>query len=261
MRNQCTDVTLTTVFVPASLRSLTVAALFLFGCQRHTSPTIFVDPALAPLVPADTVFIAGVRVQQLPRRPKLTVVEKFVHESGVDVGKDLWEVLIPSNGKDTWVMLRGKFSEMGMEPRVDKEGAKRLNYKGYPILGDDRMAVLFLNPTTAVAATPVALRRIIDNRETGAGIPQALQTQIRTIPSSNQAWFAGDLPDIGQIAGGVEFRSGVNPRLTATGEQKFAEMSRRLFDGVQVRENGPRVQVTLDVPYQRLDDLIGLFNP
>jgi hypothetical protein len=248
------------VLVPANLRSLTVAALFLSGCQKHTSTTIFVDPALAPLVPAETVFIAGVRVQQLPHRPKLTVVDKFAHDSGIDVGENLWEVLMPFDGKNVWVMLRGKFSEMGMEPRINKEGAKRLNYKGYPILGDDQMAVLFLNPTTAVAATPVALQRIVDNRETGAGIPQALQAQIQNIPPSNQAWFAGELPEIGPIAGGIDFRSGLNPRLTATGEQKFVEMLHRLFDGVQVQQSGTKIRVTLDVPYQRLDDLIGLFS-
>jgi hypothetical protein len=261
MRNQCTDVTLAAVRVAVCPRFLTLAVL-VCGCQRHTSPTVFVDPALATLAPRDTVFIAGLRIQQLPQQPKSNLAEKFARESGIDITRNLWEVLIPSDGKTTWIMLRGKFSEMGMEPRVDKEGAQRLSHKGYTILGDDQMAVLFLNPTTAVASTPAALRRIIDNRDAGAGIPASLQAQIKDIPSTNQAWFAGRLPDVGEVAGGIDFRSGATPRLTvrartAAEAQRLAEMLRRLFDGVEVDD----AHVKLNVPSNRLDDLISLFSP
>lgn len=148
-----------------------------------------------------------------------------------------------------------------MEPRVNKDSARRFSYKGYTILGDEHMAVLFLNPTTAVAATPSGLRRIIDNRDTGAGIPAALQARINEISSSNQAWFAGMLEDIGQIAGGIDFRSGANAQLTANATtefeaQKFADILRRLFDGVEVNNRF----VKLAVPAKRLDDLISLFS-
>jgi hypothetical protein len=250
------------VHVPPNLRSFTVAALWVCGCQKGTSPTVFVDPALATLVPANAVFVAGVRLQQLNRRPKLTVVDRFAHESGIEIGENLWEVLIAWDGKADWVMLRGKFSEMGMEPRVHKEGAERFRYKGYTILGDDRMAVLFLNPTTAVAAAPRALWRIIDNRDIGTGLPQPLQAHIKGIPSANQAWFAGKLREVGDIAGGIDFRSAINPRLTATASthaeaERFAETLRRVFDGVQVEDK----QIMLEIPVNRLDDLVALLSP
>ena len=123
--------------------------------------------------------------------------------------------MIPSDGTTTWVMLRGKFAEMGMEPRVNREGAQRLGYKGYTMLGDERMAVLFLNPTTAVAASAAGTTPHHRQPRAGTGIPAWLQAQINNIPSTNQAWFAGVLPEIGQIAGGLDFRSGGDVRLTA----------------------------------------------
>ena len=254
------------VRVFATLRFLIVVALLLlYGCQKRTSPTIFVDPALATLVPTDTIFIAGVRVEQLPTTPSLAIVENFARDSGIDPRKNLWEVIVPSDGKTTWVMLRGKFAEMGMEPRINKEGARRVSYKGYTMQGDERIAVMFLNPTTAVAADPDALRSIIDNREKTTGIPRWLEQQVAGIPASNQAWFAGKLQGTGQVAGGIDFQSGANPRLSVTTKtraeaQRFAELLRRLFDGVHVEEGGQGGRVNLDIPVQRLNDLISLFS-
>src|SRR5262245_2888517 len=105
------------------------------GCKRQPAPTIVVDPALAMLVPADTVFIGGIHVQQLQPTPiyqryfreaKLSLVEQFARNTGISVQKDPWEVVACSDSKTTWVMLRGKFAEMGLEPRISREGAQRL---------------------------------------------------------------------------------------------------------------------------------------
>jgi hypothetical protein len=246
-------------------------AVLLCGCGKQTSPSVFVDPALATLVPSDTTFIAGARVQQITHTPfyerfvasrKLPLIEAFARESGIDPRKDLWEVLIPTDGKTTWVMLRGKFTEMGMEPRVNREGAQRLRYKGYTILGDEQMAVLFLNPTTAIAAPEPALRAIIDNRDKGTGIPRWLQDRIRKIPSTNQFWFAGR-QSIGDVTGAIDLRSGVNGEILITADSegdaqklKAALLGPSKGSGITAGSEGAKLNVNVAAPPERMEEVV-----
>jgi hypothetical protein len=99
------------------IRRVVVTCLLvaLAGCRPKPAPIVLVDPALAILVPPDAVLLAGVRMKQL-------------RESGIDPRKDVWELLITSDGKDTVVMARGKFSELGMEPKLEREGVRRFAY-------------------------------------------------------------------------------------------------------------------------------------
>jgi hypothetical protein len=146
---------------------------------------------------------------------------------------------------------------MGLEPRVSREGAQRLGYKGYTMLGDEQMAVLFLNPTTAVAAPAPALRHIIDNRDKSTGIPTWLQAKINTIPSTNQVWLASAV-----VSGGMDLRSGVNGRIevqTNSGgdAMKLANTFRKkLKDHVQVHSRGSNLEICIEMPADRIGDLL-----
>jgi hypothetical protein len=251
-------------------------SIVLCGCSRQSSPTVFVDPALATLVSPDAVFIAGIRVQQVQATPfyeryirsgKIPAAEEFAVQTGLDVHKDLWEVLIAFDGSNRWVMLRGKFTEMGMEPRINKAGAGRMGYKGYTMLGDESMAVVFLNPTTAVAASVSGLRKIIDNRDKTTGIPARLSEKITSISSKNQVWFAGDLSKLGamgEIVGGIDFRSGMEGYINLTA--KSAGDARRLLDavgqpeGIKVQNDGSAVALTFGLPIDRVDTLVDLIR-
>jgi hypothetical protein len=154
-------------------------------------------------------------------------------------------------------MLRGKFADMGLEPRVSREGAQRLGYKGYTMIGDEQMSVLFLNPTTAVASSTQGLRQIIDNRDKTTGIPAWLQAKIDTIPSTNQVWLAGAI-----VTGGVDFRSGVNGRIEVQTSSdadavKLANAFReKLKDHVQVHTRGSPLEIRIDMPADCLDDFL-----
>lgn len=184
------------------------------SCRRQPSPTVFVDPALAVLVPPDTVALAGVRMKQLSETPlyerwiekgRVGVVEDFRRRTGLDPTKDLWEFLIANDGKNTVVLIRGKFSDMGQEPDLRIEGATRSRYKSYTIIGTDDYGVLFLNPSTAAAGHVAQLKLLIDRRNDVTALPTALEARIKKIPSTNQAWFvanlAGRVPDLGGEAG------------------------------------------------------------
>jgi hypothetical protein len=230
------------------MRLLTVClfALFIVACKPKPSATIVADPGLMTLVPSDTVFLAGIRMEPLRSTPvyqkyvaqqKIEWVEEFRKETGLDPTKDLWEFLITSNGKDTAVFTRGQFSEMGMEPKLKREGIQRMGYKGYTLLGDEANAVAFINSSTAIVARTPYVKTLIDRRGTGAsGAPKWLMDRVKQIPSTNQLWFtgAGDVPtisrkDAGNMAnlnmliervqsftGGMDFRTGAKTHVEAT---------------------------------------------
>ena len=62
-------------------------------------------------------------------------------------------------------MVRGKFSESGMEPRLEWEGSTRSSYKGYLMVTDENAAVTFMNSTTAVAGPPARVKEVIDSQK------------------------------------------------------------------------------------------------
>ena len=157
------------------------------------------------LVPADTVTLAGVRFDHLRQTPfyqKLLAIGpsgglgRFLWEAGLDPNADLWEGLIVWNGKDAAVMLRGKFSAMGLEPNIERSGVQRMPYKGYMLIGDEQLAVTFLNPSTAAAGRAAILRSILDHRSESTGLPKRLEERVKTIEPENQFWAVaiGGLP-------------------------------------------------------------------
>jgi len=140
---------------------------------------------------------------------KLPWLEGFVKDTGLDPRQDLWEFLAVSNGKDAVLMARGKFSPMGLEPKLERAGVPRTPYKGYTIIGDERVAVAFTNATTAIAGKASALRAIIDQRSKSGGIPAPLLDQLKSVPPGSQVWFVSqqgfkrlpvDLPKSGALA-------------------------------------------------------------
>lgn len=190
-----------------------ISILFLFsllvaGCRPKPSPTILIDPALITLVPADTIFLAGARMEPIRStevykkyvlNQKIEMLDEFTKKTGMDPRSDLWEFLIAGNGKDTMVMARGHFEEMGMEPKLAIEGAQRFVYKGFTLLGDETRAVVFTNSSTAVAGPTEVLRRLIDHRtHPDSGAPKWLTERAAVIPSTNQIWF------VGSVAGQME---------------------------------------------------------
>lgn len=169
------------------------------SCGPGIPPHVPIDPALASLVPSDTVMLIGARIDQLSETQLFhqlisaglpEQVQPLVDNTGLDPTEDLWELLAASNGKTGVLMVRGKFSQSGMEPRVDWEGSRRMPYRGYLMIGDDESAVLFVNTTTALLGPPELLRSIIDGREDSAGISPALLEKVESIEYGNQIWMA-----------------------------------------------------------------------
>lgn len=173
-----------------------------FACVRRQTTGIFVDPAFGPLIPPDTKYMAGVRLDKLRETPlfkrlnnRLDLdrrLDVFSERTGLDPRKDLWYALIASNGTDTLVLARGRFTVGEMEPKLGSLGNTRTKYKDYTLIGKPETSVVFINPGIAAAGTQAQLRRLIDNRSNWSQVPPALAEKLKTMPVEDQLWAVSD---------------------------------------------------------------------
>jgi hypothetical protein len=182
------------------MRALLVALAFLAlpACQPKKSESLRIDPSLESMVPSGTVFIAGADIdairdtpvyQKLLGRMPLPQLDEFTRQTGLDPRKDLSRVISCTDGKQSLLMARGKFNVGELEKRLESRGAKAFTYKNHNLFGDERMAIFFMNASTAIAGTPPELRSLLDGTG-GRGVPAALRDLIRTIPANDQIWAA-----------------------------------------------------------------------
>lgn len=180
-------------------RVLAVALLAALGaCQARKPGLLHIDPALESFVPADTVFVAGANLdqirgtsvyQKLLSRVPLPQLDDFARQTGLDLRKDLSQILSCSNGKRGLLMARGKFNRSDLEKRLEQQGAKPIPYKDHRLFGSENQAIAFLNDSTAIAGPAAELRSIIDGRTT-AGLPAPLRDLLRTLPQNDQIYAA-----------------------------------------------------------------------
>jgi hypothetical protein len=182
---------------PAFLVAASVAFL-LVGCTSAPPPGPKIDPALAGLIPSNTVIMAGTRIEALKRAPvyekflahrSLPQIDDFATRTGVNPQKDLWELLYVSNGKSSAVMGHGMFSDEG-EPKLQQRGDNRFGYKGFNLVGNERTAILLISPTVLGMGDTDELRAVVDAREKSAGPPPAMAALIGRIPPGAQFWAA-----------------------------------------------------------------------
>ena len=69
-----------------------------------------------------------------------------------------------------------KILRNGNGTRSKKTGAMRISHKGVSVIGDERGAVAFLNPTTAIAGPVNAIKKALDERNSNTGVPDAART-------------------------------------------------------------------------------------
>jgi hypothetical protein len=204
-----------------------LAVLMIDSCVPHKRGAVFIDPSLETLIPPDTIFIVGANVDKIKDTPvyqkllkdlELAPLEDFTKRTGIDPRKDLWQVISVSNGKTALLLARGKFSTE-MEPHLQSEGAQRIGYKGYTLLGNEQGAVLFVNTSTAVAGSTEELKRLIDRRSQAAnGLPAALREQINALSPDDEIWAATvgglsnlglQLPENSNLSSALQFLQGI----------------------------------------------------
>lgn len=248
------------IAVRAAVVSL-VLSLSFAGCKREAK-FARVDAALAPLIPPDAAGLACLRLDKLKDTPfyakyvdgrKIPMLEKFAEETGLDLRKDVWELLLVmrSGGKPPVVLIRGKFGgKFGLEPEINKPGIQRMNYKGYNIIFAEGPAVMFMGPGAAVAGRIEDLKLVIDNRDNPKwSTPHRLLELVGTLPGSAQVWMATEdggallpglpedgeysnyvrmLKSLGVATAHVDLRQGVD--MSADGRYPNDQAARQMHD-------------------------------
>jgi hypothetical protein len=190
-----------------------IAAVVLAACSANRqSEGVFLDPALATLIPADTILMVGTRVDLLAKTPtfqerlaKVQAVREFERRTNVHPQKDLWQVLFVSNGRQGFLLGRGKFADELMAPDLSRPGVQRFSYKGLILFGDEREALLFINSSTAAIGETAVLRSLVDQRPAITGPPARIVALMKEIPREAHFWgvYSGgpvDLPLTGNMA-------------------------------------------------------------
>lgn len=174
------------------------AAAMLVSCTKSAPIGPKIDPALAGLVPPDTILLAGTRLDDIQTtnvykkylaEVDFAAIDRFAEETGVNPRKDLWELLYVSNGKQSALIGRGKFSDES-EPRFEKFGGRRFAYKGSDLVGDERTAILMVLPTVLAVGDTPELEALVDARQNSNGVPPGMTELMKDIPSDSQFWAA-----------------------------------------------------------------------
>ncbi len=241
--------------------TVVLAAVFAAGCGAG-SKGARIDAAIAPLIPSDTVVLAGLRLDKLKATPffktyveghKIKVLDDFQAKTGLDPTRDIWELVYAGNSKRSMVFIRGKFGgQFGQEPDFRIPGIERQSYKTYYILSQGEAGVLFITSGVAVAGAVKDLKQIIDNRDKpGENPPHDLIEMVTELPldhawlvslhggamvpdiplKGNMANFARLATSLGEVKVHADLSSGVN--LQAEGDYPSAELATQVQETIR----------------------------
>lgn len=235
------------------------ALLALPACQRLLPTHARVDAAIAPLIPGDTVILAGLRLDRLKGTPffekyiqgrRLPDLDSFKEKTGLDPVSDVWELVYAVSPQRMLLFIRGKFGgQFGQEPNFRLPGLQSMSHKGYYILHKEADGVLFLNSGVAVAGKIPDLKAVVDNRDNNSEKPPlALLELVKTMPADH-AWLvshqagamarklpddgsAGNIARLAKTLGRATLHADLSTsiRVEAEGDYPSAELARQVQD-------------------------------
>jgi hypothetical protein len=175
------------------------AATFVASCSRPVPSGIAVPKSLVPLVSPDATMLGGIDVEALKSSPlyakyssllNYAGLDQFAAESGVDLRRDLNQLLYVANEKKQYFLVRGNVSAAALEGKLQTEGAKANQYKGIKLWQAPRSALALLKGPVAILGSPDVVRGAIDTEEDGRGeVPELIADHLRSMPKGDQAWF------------------------------------------------------------------------
>lgn len=291
------------------LQALPLLLGVLTACNPARTGRTSIDSTLAALVPSDATMLAGVHMDALRTTPlfqKLVAdrfvpqLDDFARESGFDPRRDVRELLIASDGKDTLVAARGTFHERGFA------GLAKQSYQGVALYTRGERGAALIDTSTAIAGTLPAVKAALDRYKSGdRSGPAELLARARQIPSQNQIWSVSNgfenfltsaIPETGNAANAgrilrslenttfaADLRSGVNGYLAGTcrSEQdakNLGDAARgliglarlsvpekqpellRLWDDIKVDQQQRTVNITVAVPENLVEKMLDLLG-
>jgi len=218
-----------------------ISLLFLLaaGCGARRETALKVDPELLPMVPADTVTLLGVKVDQVRSAPVYrkygprlegSWVGTFEARTGLDPHRNVREVVGAIRDEHSLLLVRGNFGhQSGFQFPMPQPDARRFDYKGHTLIGSEKAAITILNSSTLVAGHAPAVRQMIDRRGRTEGPSQALLAAIGKIPGGSQIWIAS-------TAGPAAAAARVSGQEQAPQLAVYLDSVRSYYGGVSLRD-------------------------
>jgi hypothetical protein len=240
-----------------------VLALMVAGCGPRTPPSVEIDPALARLVPGDTLALIGVKVDALRATPlyrkwvvpRLDILAK---EKAFALNKDVSELLLVSNGKTVVIFAKGKSSVFQLGSDVPPPRAK----EGVPASLREKMRSI--PPQSQMWAAGIGSLELVNN-----AIPkEGNLANLRNVFSRIEGWSAGaDLRSGLKMEARGVYRTEADAKFIHDALRGLLGLGRlstpdnapellRFYDGVQVAQQTNSVRVTADIPADVLDKFL-----
>jgi hypothetical protein len=178
----------------AALFALTLAA-----CDSGRIGAVRIDPSLQSLVPGNTTMLAGADIDSLRntefyKRGMYLVdfsgLSSFASLTGVDLSKDIHEVLTCSDGKTAVVIADGRWDNNAVQQHLASNGAVRSDFHGRALYTAGTSAVWFPRSRFAAAGPTEAVKQLIAAQEGNHGIPDAFRDKLNVVPEGSQFWLA-----------------------------------------------------------------------
>jgi hypothetical protein len=248
--------------------SLVVLAVLAAGCGLRQPTSVEVDPALAALVPSDTLSLTGVNLDALRGTP---LYQKWIapelarlsKQSGVDLQKDASELLAISNGKTAAVFAKGKSSVFRVDskeplPRVKGGIPAALLAKMRTIPPQNQIWAASIGPTEGLAGAFSNLGNLANLRNVVIGL---------------ESWTVGlDLRDGLKLEANCVYRNEADTKRVHDGLRGLMALGRmsapknspellRIFDGIAISQDKSTLKIATDVPADSVSRLLGQFRP
>lgn len=230
------------------------------GCGPRTPPSVEIDPALARLVPGDTLALMGVKVDALRATP---LYGKWIAPRLDNLPKDVSELLVVSNGKSAAVFAKGKSSVFQLGSDVPPPRSK----DGLPAGLREKMRSI--PPQSQIWAAGIGSLALVDD-----AIPKdGNLANLRNVLSKIESWSAGaDLRSgLKAEARGV-YRTDADAKFIHDALRGLLGLGRlstpdnapellRFYDGIQVAQQTNSVLVTADIAADVLDKALARISP
>ena len=244
----------------AAASAFVVLALLAAGCGPGTPKSVEIDPALARLVPGDTVALIGVKADALRATPLYQKwvarqLEDLAKEKGIDLIKDASELLVMYDGKEAAVFGTGKSSVFQLGSKVPPRPAK----SGIPAGLREKMRSIA--PQNQIWAAGIGSIAFVEN-----AIPKnGNLSNLRNVLASIESWSAGaDLRSGLKMEANGVYRTEADAKLIHDALRGILGLGRlstpdnapellRFYDGIQVTQQKNAVRVSADIPADILE--------
>jgi hypothetical protein len=171
------------------------------------------DQGLLRLAPPESRFFSGIKVSQSLGTPFGQYVlaqmgpddeglRKLLSDAGIDIRRDIEEVLIGTTGESenskSLIIARGQFHPEQFIAAASARGASVANWHGTPVAtlkgAKGEGAVAFIDPGVALLGDAAIVQAAIDRPAAASTLSPELQTRVRELSASYDAWFLSNGP-------------------------------------------------------------------